>query len=65
MPNYLNKPPDIPEPFSDFVGEYNCKLRRLYCQWCKYEVISSLPGAKCGKCHEFLIESLGKRDELA
>lgn len=52
---FPSKPPHIPDPYTESEREYNIKERTVKCQWCKYWVRTSLPGPKCGKCHEYLI----------
>lgn len=54
--NFLSKPPTIGEPYTEFKGEYVPKLRRVVCEQCKYETVTTIPGARCAKCNSYLIE---------
>jgi hypothetical protein len=47
-------------PYSDFSqqGLRDDKQMKVYCQYCKYSIITNLHGAKCGQCKSFLISYL-------
>lgn len=46
---------ELPEPYSNGPTTHNMKPRKVYCRYCKYELITELVGPKCGKCHSSLI----------
>ena len=60
---------DIPEPYSEVdQTRYQTKKRLVKCEYCKYEIYTSLLGARCGKCKQFLIviiASMLPKNELA
>ena len=51
------------QPYSIYTRPTNIKSRWLYCQFCKYKVMSDLGWAKCGMCSKQLITI--SRDKLA
>lgn len=60
---------DIPEPFSEIdQTRYQIKRYLVKCEYCKYEIYTSLLGVKCGKCKQPLITVIGSlmpNNELA
>lgn len=46
---------ELPQPFTDSKEEFNFKPRLVKCENCKYEVMTNIPGPKCGICHSYLI----------
>jgi hypothetical protein len=50
-----NKQNKLPDPTTDSIGEFNLKPRLVYCNLCKYEIMTSIPGPKCGQCGKYLI----------
>lgn len=56
------------EPYTESPIEYNIKPTLVYCESCKYEIITSLVHPKCGDCKRNLIvvfKSLITDDVLA
>lgn len=58
-------PEDFPAPYTDSVLGTNLKERKVSCPECHYEIMTDLPGAKCGKCHSKLITVLKRNDIMA
>lgn len=42
-------------PFTHEEHPVNLKPREVYCEKCKYTIVSDLPGARCGDCNSKLI----------
>ena len=51
-----NKTPNNP-PYSEHPNPATTNIapRAVYCEQCKYTIITNLPGAKCGDCRMNLI----------
>lgn len=57
-----NKTPEQP-PYTENTNPSNLKPRAVYCEHCKYTIITDLPGAKCGVCRMNLI-TIVRSDEF-
>lgn len=55
--NYPDKEPKEP-PYSEISqdGLNTDKKRKVYCQYCKYSIMTNLFAVKCGQCQSFLLE---------
>lgn len=54
--NYPDKEPKE-LPFTEMSQNgLNQKNRKVFCQYCKYSIVTNLFGAQCGQCKSFLIE---------
>lgn len=48
-------PAPLKKPYTESTIEYNLKPTLVYCESCKYQVISHLVNPKCGDCKRNLI----------
>lgn len=49
---------ELPKPYTDSTKQYNIKPRAVQCNFCKYVIVTDLPGPRCGTCNSFLVTSL-------
>lgn len=42
------------QPYTEITRPTNMKPRYVYCEFCKYKVLTDLPWVKCGMCHKSL-----------
>lgn len=54
------------EIYTNVDGPYNLRKQIMYCQYCKYEIVTDLPGAQCRVDDSYLITVVGSvLNELA
>lgn len=55
---------ELPEPYSNEPTTHNMQSRKVYCRYCKYELVTNLPGPKCGQCHSNLITMIAGLNDI-
>lgn len=50
---------EVDESYIIGSHDFNSRVREVYCQYCKYRVMTRLVDATCKKCNSHLITYLG------
>lgn len=50
---------EVDESYINGSHDFNLEVREVYCQYCKYRVMTRLVDVTCKKCSSYLITYLG------